>query len=270
MRWRWNAWGALVLFLLAGAPAVRADLLSGFDTLATLPPSDNGSAGPVPIGFKVNFFGRLHDHLFVNTNGHVTFGAPLESPAPFNLTTTSWQIIAPFFADVDTRTGNLVQYGERRVNGRSAFSVYWPDVGYHAQHTDKLNAFALTLVERSDTGPGNFDIEFQYKRMQWDSGDSAGGDGGVGGTGARVGYSNGTGLAGTYFEMPGSGTSGTFLDGSPDSLTSHSLNSNIPGRYVFQVRNVQQVPEPGCLALAGVGAGGVLAYAWKRRRRTAW
>src|SRR5262245_47728366 len=102
---RWNAWGALVLYLLVGASTGRAELITGFNTLLALPPSDNGSSGPVSIGFTVDFFGSVHNNLFINTNGNVTFGSPLASNTPFNLTTTSWKIIAPFFADVDTRAG---------------------------------------------------------------------------------------------------------------------------------------------------------------------
>jgi hypothetical protein len=266
---RWNAWSALIFYLLVGTSTLRADLLSGFDALLALPASDNGSTGSVPIGFSVNFFGTLQSHLFVNTNGNVTFGAPLDSNTPFNLTTTRMRIIAPFFTDVDTRAGGLVSYGRGTVDGRAAFGVQWPGVGYNAMHSDKTNAFALVLVDRADTGHGNFDIEFRYQRLQWDSGDAGGGVNGLNGTGARVGYSAGTGVAGTYFEMPGSGLSGAFLDGAPNSLVRHSLNSTAPGRYVFQVRTICYMPEPGGLALAALGAGAVVACAWRRRRRRA-
>jgi hypothetical protein len=267
---RWIAWGALVFYLVGGASTARAELLTGFDAMLALPPSDNGSSGPVPIGFTVDLYGTLHSNLFVNTNGSVTFGAPLASNTPFNLTATSWKIIAPFFADVDTRAGGVVTYGRGTVDGHAAFEVNWSNVGYGSQHADKTNAFQLFLVNRSDTGmSGNFDIQFRYTSLKWDSGDAGGGTGGVGGTAARVGFSAGTGVPGTYFEMPGSGLSGAFLDGAPISLARRSLDSATAGTYVFQVRHICYMPEPGCLALAVIGVGSVLAYGWKRRGRRA-
>jgi hypothetical protein len=254
---RWNAWGALALYFLVGAPTARAELITGFNTLLSLPPSDNGSSGPVPIGFQVDFYGKLHNSLFVNTNGNITFGAPLASNTPFNLTTTNQQIIAPFFADVDTRAGGQVQYGTGKVDGHNAFEIVWSSVGYNSQHADKTNTFQVRLVDRSDTGAGNFDIQFQYKSLKWDTADLGGA--------ARVGFSAGTGVAGTYFEMPGSGISGAFLDGSANALT-HQTTTGVPGKLVFEVRQICHMPEPGCLALAAIGAGGLLAYRWKRQR----
>ena len=45
-------------------------------------------------------------------------------------------------------------------------------------------------------------------------------------------------MAGTYFELPGSGVSGAFLDSNRSSgLVYGSLNNSVPGRYLFRVRN---------------------------------
>ncbi len=52
--------------------------------------------------------------------------------------------------------------------GRDAFGVTWGGVGYHSYYTDKLNAFQLLLVDRPDTGTGNFDIHFNYDQIQWE------------------------------------------------------------------------------------------------------
>jgi hypothetical protein len=38
---------------------------------------------------------------------------------------------------------------------------------------DKLATFELLLVDRSDTGAGNFDVEFNYDTVQWETGDAA-------------------------------------------------------------------------------------------------
>lgn len=113
-------------------------------------------------------------------------------------------------------------------------------MGYYSQRTDRLNTFQLVMIERSDRRAGDFDIEFNYRTVRWETGDASGGTGGVGGTSARAGYTNGTGQAGTYAELAGSGVNGAFLDGARTALASNS-NVAVPGRYLFEVRNGQVV-----------------------------
>jgi len=86
----------------------------------------------VPIGFDVNFFGVTTDSLYINTNGNVTFDFSLFSPDPFPLIDSFNQMIAPFFADVDTRNpaSGAVTFGNGTFDGRDAFGVNWIDVGY--------------------------------------------------------------------------------------------------------------------------------------------
>ena len=105
---------------------------------------------------------------------------------PFGLTTgIGTSIIAPFFAYVDTRAvgSDLVSYayGEGVIDGHNAFGVNWVNVGYFANHADKLNSFQLILIDRSDRNPGDFDVEFNYDRIQWETGDASGGVDGLGG-----------------------------------------------------------------------------------------
>ena len=58
------------------------------------------------------------------TYGNVTFDSSLSSFTPFDLTSTGRQIIAPFFADVDTRrAGDAVTYGTGTYEGQDAFGV---------------------------------------------------------------------------------------------------------------------------------------------------
>ena len=224
-----------------GQGAVRP----GFDS-SLLPANDDGSTGLVALGFSVNFFGTDLDQLFVNNNGNVTLDAALSSFTPFDLTTTGRQIIAPFFSDVDTRVGNVVTYGSGTVEGLSAFGVTWPGVGCYSTNISVLNFFQVVLIERSDIAPGDFDIEFNYDSIQWETGQASGGDDVCqGGSAARAGFSNGTGEPGSFFELPGSGIPGAFLDSNTLSgLVHHSLNSNEQGRYVFPVRNGIPTPIP--------------------------
>jgi hypothetical protein len=235
------------------SPALKAQAirdLAGFRASA-IPRNDDGSSSMVRLPFTVNFFGRIRDSVFVNNNGNITFDAPLRTFTPFGLERTQREIIAAFFADVDTRPGgsSLVTYGEDIVNGRRAFGVNYIDVGYFGNHDDKLNSFQLILIERSDTGASNFDIEFNYARILWETGDASNGVNGFGGVPAAVGWSNGSGDPGTSYEFDGSLVPGAFLDTGPRSLVRNRLNSTVPGRMVFRAR--EGMIDPGLMLTTG-------------------
>lgn len=206
----------------------------------SVPRNDDGSTSTsIPLGFNINFFGENFSSAWVNNNGNITFGGPLSTFTPEGLRASPLRIIAPFWADVDTRgpASSLVTYGRDVVNGRPAFGVNWVNVGYFASHDDKLNSFQLVLIDRSDIAPGNFDIEFNYDRIVWETGDASGGRSGFGGTPASAGYSNGTGKPEGSFEILGSRQSTLFLDTNRFGLIKRTLNSSVRGRLVFFVRN---------------------------------
>ncbi len=175
----------------------------------------------------------------MNNNGNMTLDAPLSTFTPDPLNGLRREVIAPFWADVDTRAtrSSVVAYGRDTVNGRPAFGANYINVGYFNSRDDRLNSFQVVLIDRSDTGAGNVDIEFNYERMEWETGDASGGRNGLGGSSARVGYSNGTGSLVTSFELPGSSARGSFLDGSATGLIRRSLGSTVPGRLVFSARS---------------------------------
>jgi hypothetical protein len=219
------------------APAAHAlgpnAIRSGFDA-NSFPGNDDGSVD-LSLPFAVNFFGTSYNSLALNNNGNVTFDGDLGEFTPFNLFTAGHVIIAPFFADVDTRVGNVVQYGESTVDGHDAWGATWPGVGCFSENTTVLNYFQLVLIDRSDIEAGDFDIEFNYDQIQWDAGQASGGDANcTNGDAARAGFSNGT--AANSFEIPGSGVNGAFLDSSATGLVHGSMNSSQLGRYVFGVR----------------------------------
>jgi Nidogen-like len=246
----------VILLASPGYSASRRNL-PGFST-SNIPASDDGVAGPVNLGFTINVFGTNYSAVYISNNGNVTFGGPIAGPVsaftPFGLANAGIKMFAPFFADVDTRGAGsgIVTYGTDTVNGRPAFGVEWPHVGYYNQQTNKLNSFELVIVDRSDVMAGAFDLEFNYDAIQWETGGASGGANGLGGFSARVGYTNGiTGAGGVTFEIPGSGAStpgapvlGTFVDGGPNALVTNSLNTAVVGRYLWAVRGGSPGPPP--------------------------
>jgi hypothetical protein len=242
----------LMLMALIGGQAPSAQAVGphavrpGFDAVV-LGATDDGSSGLVPIGFPIDFFDTVYTQLFVNNNGSMTFDASftfVSTPSIPNLSTINRVMMTPFFADVDTGVGHVVTYGQSTVNGRPAFGVTWPGVGCYSQNISVLNIFQAILIDRSDTGVNNFDIEFNYDQMQWESGQGNGGDTNCrGGFSARAGYTHGTGTPGTFFELPGSGVGGAFLDSNLiTGLIHNSLNSGDQlGRYVLPIRQGQPV-----------------------------
>ncbi|HEX3719066.1 MAG TPA: nidogen-like domain-containing protein [Verrucomicrobiae bacterium] len=257
-----NLPGTNGFFSLGPATAIRP----GF-TQQSLGPSDDdytgeGQSGTLltnlnaAIGFTINYFGTLQSDLWVNNNGNVTFSNLLSDFTPTNLSSLGVDIIAPFWADVDTRgysndvTSGVVSYGWETVNSRNAFGVDWPGVGYFEQEVDKTNTFQLLLLDRSDRGTGDFDIEFNYSEIQWDTGDDSGGIDGLYvtniynfGESARAGYAT---YRGTSFELNGSGWGEALLDTNLDTpgLIHSNLNSTVPGRYVFHFHNGTNMDTP--------------------------
>ena len=224
----------------AHAGAVR----SGFDA-NTLARNDDGSTGWTALPFTGDYYGVSFSGMYINNNGNVTLDSRLSTYTPFSLLTTGRQIIAPFFADVDTRTGGSpVTHGSGTADGYNAYAANWVDVDCYNSYSStpvSYNSFQVVFIDRSDTGPGNFDFEFNYDQIGWEAGMASGsGVTCTGGYPARVGYSNGTDV---NFELPGSGVTGYFLDtNATTGLIYNSLNSETDGRYLFQVREGEVQP----------------------------
>lgn len=259
-------------------PALAAPIAPGF-TANQLARNDDGATDAVPLGFSANFFGTTYANTFVSNNGYLTFNSGQSTFTPTGLGAgySGQPIIAPFFADVDTRNGasGITSYGTGTFAGRAAFGATYPAVGYYNFHADRLNTFQVILTDRSDTGTGNFDIYFNYQTIQFETGDASGGSNGFGGVSAAAGFNAGNGNApGTFFEIAGSRVNGAFLDGGPNALNT-GTNDGVPGQFLFNVRSgavIQPpvtppgtaVPEPVSMALLG---SGLAAFGLMRRSR---
>jgi Ca2+-binding RTX toxin-like protein len=186
-------------------------------------------------------------NLYVNTNGNITFASPLSTYTPGPISAQGFPIIAPFWADVDTRNpstgpanGNV--YWDFNAT-RDSFIVTWHEVGYYSANTDKRNSFQLEIF---DTGNGNFTVEFRYGDITWSAGEASGGAGGFGGVPARFGYNVGT----TAFEPSASGAESGML-----ALETTVGNAGL-GRWAFNFINGSAFGNGGNLGDAFVGSPG--------------
>ncbi|MBI1851620.1 MAG: hypothetical protein HYR85_14870 [Planctomycetes bacterium] len=205
--------------------------------------NDDDSSLSVPLQFNFDFYGTTFTDLFINNNGNVSFGAPFATFTSTGFPIADFPMVAPFWADVDSRdAGGLtgVVYFKSEAH---RFTVIWDHVGYFGFHFDKVNTFELILSDGTDpvVGVGR-NVCFCYDDMQWTTGDASGGVGGFGGTAATVGANRGDGTdffqvgrfdhAGTDYDGPAGNNDGVdFLDGSR-SCFSTSSGQNFPPAFV--------------------------------------
>ncbi|MBL8007752.1 MAG: T9SS type A sorting domain-containing protein [Ignavibacteria bacterium] len=210
-----------ILFLSNCPPQDRPTCLKEpFDAsdpswIQAMPPNDDGSSGLIALPFTFNLYGLNFTSLFINNNGNLTFSGPLSTFTPTAFPSITFgAIVAPFFADVDTRpaASGLVYY--KMYPNRMV--VTWDSVGYFGNHVDKRNTFQVIISDGTDPflGLGN-NVCFSYGDMAWTTGDASGGSGGFGGAAATVGVNKGDGV--TYatlgrFDRPGSSYWGPLSD----------------------------------------------------------
>lgn len=216
----------------------------------TITRGDDNNVRTVVLPFTMNWFGTTYNRVYINQNGNVTFTSGLTAYTPTQqLNAVGQDIMAPFWADVDTGTNANPNAGQTsyssvttppKVNGRNAIFINWIGVGYYNHQNTPLNSFQIVIIDRSDTGAGNFDFMYNYDQVLWDLGSASGTQR------ARAGWGRN---GGTYYELPGSGSTAgsTLLDTSPaaTSLVQNYLNADQQlGRYVWQVRNGQAPNMP--------------------------
>ncbi|MDD4223544.1 MAG: T9SS type A sorting domain-containing protein [Candidatus Cloacimonetes bacterium] len=161
--------------------------LDGTFTLA-MAPNDDGSSSQITLPFTFTLYGTPYTSCWINNNGNVTFDGSLSSYTPWGFPSGLNPMLAPFFADVDTRGTGSVWY--KLESNRMI--VIWDHVGYYSSGVDKLNTFELIFSDGTDTtiGLGN-NVAFSYADMAWTTGSASGGVDGFGGSPATVGINKG-------------------------------------------------------------------------------
>jgi hypothetical protein len=197
---------------------------SGFGT-SFLARNDDESTTILPLPFNIKFYGNTYSNFYVNNNGNITFQSQLSDYTPTAFPGAPQPLIAPWWADVDTRNegSDVVYYVAPNAD---SLVVTWPNVGYYSQSADKLNSFQLVLQRTPNDNSGAFTAEFRYEQLQWTTGDASDGSGGLGGTPANAGYDAGDGT--NYYSLPGSST-GAILD----VVNQSNVSPNTPGLWQF-------------------------------------
>ncbi|CAJ1969778.1 unnamed protein product [Cylindrotheca closterium] len=140
----------------------------------SVPRNDDGSVDVTEIGIDFDWFGDIKRSLFINTNGNLSFETGLYWYDPRGFTPASTNMIAPFWADVDTRDAVDGHIWYRNVGDK--FVVTWEEVARYARNDDGTSivnptpltdTFQVVLSDRNSPDPK---ICFCYQKMQWFSG----------------------------------------------------------------------------------------------------
>jgi len=181
--------------------------------ILAMPPNDDGSSAAITLPFQFSFFDQTHNVVRINNNGNISFAGPYSAFSATGFPTAAAAMVAPFWADVDTRAAGQVWY---RITP-TALYVNWVGVGHYNMQTDKLNWFQVIITNGQDPviGIGN-NVGFCYLDMQWTTGSASNGIGGFGGVPATAGVNAGDGVLhaqigrfnvdSNHFEGPYTGT----------------------------------------------------------------
>ncbi|WP_239495867.1 Hint domain-containing protein [Yoonia maritima] len=136
----------------------------------------------------IDYYGTDYTGIYINSNGLITFEGPETSYQPSGISNYTDPAIAPFWSDVDLNKGGEIYWDLDPANG--TVTVTWDGVAPFSGTGS--NSFQMIL---SDTGGGNFSVEFIYDNIEWTEGYSGAGP-------ATVGFTDG---GSNLTTLPGSG-----------------------------------------------------------------
>ncbi|MFZ1658062.1 MAG: nidogen-like domain-containing protein, partial [Flavobacteriales bacterium] len=137
-------------------------------TLA-LEPNDDGSTAAIELPFTFSLYGEDYTSCYINNNGNVSFVDPYPTFSSTPFPNNTYVMVAPFWADVDTRADSGATPGTLMYRlTPHALYVNWSAVGYYSMESDKLNTFQLIISDGTDPViPGGNNVSFCYGSMQW-------------------------------------------------------------------------------------------------------
>ncbi len=181
-------------------------------TLA-MQPNDDDYTEAIAIPFNFLLYGVEYDYFYINNNGNITFDRGYNAYTPWGFPIAETPMLAPFFADVDTRGTGSVWY---KIESNRII-VTWDHVGYFSAATDRLNTFQVIFTDGTDPSIGlDNNVAFGYGDLAWTTGSASGGVGGLGGEPATVGI-NGGGSDLFYSQIGRFDHEGTDYDGAYDN-----------------------------------------------------
>ncbi len=163
----------------------------------------------------INFFGTSYTEIYLNSNGTISFGSPFTDFNTTNLGAETTPMLAPFFADVNVNSGGEIYWDIDPVGG--TIIMTWDAVAPFSGGA--TNSFQVALT---DTGGGNFTVEYIYEDIQWSG--SAGGDVGWTDGGANDQLLDGSGNATELLNYD----TNDFGNGDPGGTFEISFSGGVP------------------------------------------
>jgi subtilisin family serine protease len=201
---------------------------------STMGARDDGSVGPVNLGFDVDWFGTTYSSIYINNNGGFVFndgGGSFTAYNGIDLQTAPRPYVLPLFTDIDTRyTDGAVTFGPLDNSNPSAgYCINWVDVGEYGGSEEDYS-FQVIITNQ---GSGDVDIEFNYDRVSVPT-NSFNKTFEVGYTaGDQVNYQ----VLADSTDIPATVASQLVSGKYPSSCT-------VPGRYIYEIR-YSGTPNPG-------------------------
>jgi len=186
------------------------------------------------LGFTINLFGTGITSLFVLPQGMLSTQGAADHNATDYTIANSRCVIAGYKGDWDPQGTNPLKYGTAIINGQNAFIAHYDGIsGYNSPNS--TGNFQVIIIDRSDTGAGNFDVEFNYGSINLNSTDVS--------TQSRafIGFTSGKGASdGNKWTLPGTLVNNRFRNGASDPIRNYrntDTDKALTGRILIESRN---------------------------------